>query len=1197
MKNLWTYKSIFLLFLCFAFQTHLRASHIVGGNITYQCLGGNQYQVTARLLRDCNGANLFANINLSALNQTSGTISNHNLNRISIDTLPLNNAANCAQSGFCVEEHVYQGIINLPNNLDGYDLRFSSCCRNGGVINTNAGGFRMHTNMPPPQLCNSSPTFNPQFTTIFCVNQSGCVDLSATDPDGDQLNYRFVAPLDQGGNPVAYNPPFTLANFMNGNPAMTIDPLTGQACVTPTQLGLFVATVEIDEVRAGQVIGQTRRDIQILVVNCPPPPVACFSLPDTICINSSIVPNLSCMPGNITSYRWVIHEMNPPGPWIPLYYSPYLPGPVPATNLKNLWNGYQAGKSYGISIDVFNACGNHSTYREVYIAPRPPQFSFSAGYLGCEDDCLTLVCDPNSDPALTEGAPFTMSWNNGSTNPTRTVCPDVPTTYYAFVTNRWGCTSTWSYFVDKDTCCLEPCFELPDTACVNGPIFPDLSCMRQNIDSYRWAIHEMDPPNPWIPKHYTPYLSGPVVSVDFTSLWSGFEAGKTYGISIDVFKTCGVNATIYREVYIVPQPTQQMIVQSFPLSCEDNCLTIGDDILLNFGLATNDPGAPYTVEWDDASTSYQRVVCPTEPTLYTAIIRNRWGCEASWSYFVDKDTCCLDPCFSLPDTVCEGDPIFPDLSCMQQDIDSYRWAIHEMDPPNPWIPKHYTPYLSGPVASVDFTTLWNGFEAGKSYGISIDVFKNCGANASTYREVYIAARPTQQLVINAYPLSCEENCFNLGDDLLNNFGLATHDPGAPFTVEWDDASTSFQRVVCPTEPTLYTAIIRNRWGCEASWSYYVDKDTCCLDPCFSLPDTVCEGDPIIPDLSCMQQDIDSYRWAIHEMDPPGPWIPKHYTPYLPGPVAAVDFTTLWNGFEAGKSYGISIDVFKNCGANATIYHEVYIQPILTEIREVCVNIEGKVLLEPCSGASGPFDYVINGNAISSSNTSMEVTYSPGDSYEVISYDAHGCPCTVQYVVIPPPPPVSVFAIWCAGQMQFDFSSLIDPACLAAVDSFTLINTYNNNHIPLFVNDPSGGWDFVTAEGLGDLICLQFVSYKDGCIVCIVNISMVFTNGNCENQPEIWCTPSKLAKPFSGILEPKIVPNPTVARFQIHAGKAEAEINFDKVTITTPNGATIQSYTHVLSSRDYDLSMLADGIYFVHVFHQGKLYSMKLVLMH
>ncbi|UOQ76589.1 hypothetical protein MUN84_18960 [Hymenobacter sp. 5516J-16] len=58
-------------------------------------------------------------------------------------------------------------------------------------------------------------------------------------------------------------------NQIPGNPTLGIDARTGRLMVRPTQLGLFVFGVRCTEYRGGQKIGETRRDFQLYVLNCP----------------------------------------------------------------------------------------------------------------------------------------------------------------------------------------------------------------------------------------------------------------------------------------------------------------------------------------------------------------------------------------------------------------------------------------------------------------------------------------------------------------------------------------------------------------------------------------------------------------------------------------------------------------------------------------------------------------------------------------------------------------------------------------------------------------------------------------------------------------------------------------------------------------------------------------------------------------
>lgn len=65
------------------------------------------------------------------------------------------------------------------------------------------------------------------------------------------------------------------ANQIPGAPALGIDAHTGRLAVRPSRLGLFVFGVRCTEYRKGVKIGETRRDFQLYVLNCPrnQPPV------------------------------------------------------------------------------------------------------------------------------------------------------------------------------------------------------------------------------------------------------------------------------------------------------------------------------------------------------------------------------------------------------------------------------------------------------------------------------------------------------------------------------------------------------------------------------------------------------------------------------------------------------------------------------------------------------------------------------------------------------------------------------------------------------------------------------------------------------------------------------------------------------------------------------------------------------------
>lgn len=185
----------------------------------------------------------------------------------------------------------------------GYYIVWERCCRNDALTNVanvaKAGvGMVFYLEFPPMQqagtsLTNSSPAFGVPNGDYICVNKPFTFNAGATDADGDELRYALVTPLNgyttanvpisttdapRNSYPtVTWAPGISLQNAIPGNPALSINPATGQLSVRATQEGLYLFTVQCDEYRNGRRIGSVRRDIQLPVVDCsvntPPPAV------------------------------------------------------------------------------------------------------------------------------------------------------------------------------------------------------------------------------------------------------------------------------------------------------------------------------------------------------------------------------------------------------------------------------------------------------------------------------------------------------------------------------------------------------------------------------------------------------------------------------------------------------------------------------------------------------------------------------------------------------------------------------------------------------------------------------------------------------------------------------------------------------------------------------------------------------------
>jgi gliding motility-associated-like protein len=287
-----------LLLLAVFAMMPAKATHIVGGEVTYKCLGNNLYQVRLDIYQDCISGDP------NAIAQDSPAylaIFNGNGIRVILDTnlhrafdnlrVPTNFNNSCVNNPppICLNKISFIGTYNLPPNSNGYYIMYQRCCRNQNIINIvdpGAVGATYYAIIPPQSsACNNSAVFRNYPPQIICINNPLIYDHSATDSDGDSLSYEFCTAYQGGSasnakpipfnttfNPVIYLAPATALNPMGppagSTPALQINPVTGLITGTPNTVGRFVVTVCCHEWRNGVRINTVTREFQFVVTNC-----------------------------------------------------------------------------------------------------------------------------------------------------------------------------------------------------------------------------------------------------------------------------------------------------------------------------------------------------------------------------------------------------------------------------------------------------------------------------------------------------------------------------------------------------------------------------------------------------------------------------------------------------------------------------------------------------------------------------------------------------------------------------------------------------------------------------------------------------------------------------------------------------------------------------------------------------------------
>ncbi|MEM7372648.1 MAG: PKD domain-containing protein [Bacteroidota bacterium] len=309
--------------ICLGVGSSIKATHIVGAELFYECTDSttHTYTLTLKLYRDCiNGvAGFDPIINLFVFNPVTGirdTVVQAFAPANTPEIQP-NNWGPCVAvtPSICVEEGVYKTTVVLPPRSDGYDIAWARCCRNVAIDNLQTPleeGITFLAHVPDSALaqCNNMPVFDQVPPVFLCANIPFIFDHSATDIDGDSLVYALTDPytglnfqglgagnptvggnppsVDPAGNPmgpapynhVVFAPGYSFTDpFGSGN--FIIDPNTGFINVTPFQTGIFVFSISVFEYRNGVLLSENRRDYQIHVLNCLPqgdPPVITHNL-------------------------------------------------------------------------------------------------------------------------------------------------------------------------------------------------------------------------------------------------------------------------------------------------------------------------------------------------------------------------------------------------------------------------------------------------------------------------------------------------------------------------------------------------------------------------------------------------------------------------------------------------------------------------------------------------------------------------------------------------------------------------------------------------------------------------------------------------------------------------------------------------------------------------------------------------------
>lgn len=299
------------------------ATHLVGSDISYTCLGGNTYRIDLTFYRDCRGSAAPLGVGIEFRSASCNQYFTDTLllvtgtgNEITYPCPTLVTSCDDPSSSIPgIQEYKYSGIITFPMQCADWVISWSYCCRNCDITTmqtaspcvegANPGMYIAATLDNLNLSCNSSPRFTNIPVAFLCVGQNFTYNHGVIDPDGDSLVYSLVNPLVNATDSIPFLPGYSATNPITSSPAFAINSATGDLTLTPTQIEVGVVSILVQEYRNGVLIGSVVRDMEIYVRACN------NNLPTASGINGGTSRDTSVCPGTNLCFDILSNDIDP----------------------------------------------------------------------------------------------------------------------------------------------------------------------------------------------------------------------------------------------------------------------------------------------------------------------------------------------------------------------------------------------------------------------------------------------------------------------------------------------------------------------------------------------------------------------------------------------------------------------------------------------------------------------------------------------------------------------------------------------------------------------------------------------------------------------------------------------------------------------------------------------------------------------
>jgi gliding motility-associated-like protein len=655
-------KQLFIFIISLLSMYYAQATHIIGGEINYKCLGNNKYQIALTVYRDCfYGVPPFdPRASIGVFSNDGKLLDSLEIKFLKDDTLKVILTDTClvVPKDVCVHTTTYLDTIELMPRPGGYILSYQRCCRNQTILNIvkpldTGATFLVAISEDAIKLCNSNARFNTWPPIFICVNEQLKFDQSATDIDGDSIYYKLctpfngaspAAPAPQPPNPppyinVIWKAPFDLNNVLGGEP-LKIDPKTGLMTAKPNLIGQFVAGVCIDEFRKGKLISTTRRDFQYNVGACTNP-VASFFAPKIQCNDLDVKFENKSLTAN--KFEWDFGDS------------------TSTTDISKLENPSYTYPDYGtykirMIAQPNTACADTS-FHILTLKQSTLKTDFTYKSEGCKDSILLKLTNTSKDVA---GTPLSYKWFlNPQIGTEKYTSKAKDTSFYITKSGKWvvtleatainGCPIQKAQIIDLSF--IDSTFQLQYTGCKGDTI--TLNPNGNKTFEYEWTPSNLFKDNKAI---------SPKMVVD-----------KVATIMV-IAKKIGENCALNKTLTITPKAD----LAFYKVTAKPDTIYLGKTSQLE---ATQDKKTTYT--WLPAATLsksniYNPVAKPTETTTYNVKFQQTGFCTTTErvTVVVIKPTC-DEPFVYIPNAFSPNyDDVNDELYVRGTNIDNMVLAIY-----------------------------------------------------------------------------------------------------------------------------------------------------------------------------------------------------------------------------------------------------------------------------------------------------------------------------------------------------------------------------------------------------------------------------------------------------------------------------------------------------------------------------------------